>query len=123
MKIRRYEPTLFTSVTLSTNNYDEASKKGFSVLAGYIFGGNKTNEKIAMTAPVSMSLEDSMTMMFMVPKKFDKTNLPKPNQSRIKFKEEPSRTMAAIAFGGWANSEKIEDYKQILIQTLQVNEN
>lgn len=113
-EIRNYEATLFTSVKLSTNNYKEASGKGFSILAGYIFGGNETNEKIAMTSPVSMSLEDSMTMMFMVPKKFNKENLPKPNQTDIEFKEEPSKTMAAITFGGWANSKKIEVYKNKL---------
>jgi hypothetical protein len=61
-----------------------------------------------------MSLEDSMTMMFMVPKKFNKDMLPKPNQSGIEFKEEPAKTMAAISFSGWANDTKIEKYKQIL---------
>ena len=66
-EIRNYESRLFTSVTLPTNRYENASSNGFSILAGYIFGNNKTNEKIAMTSPVAMSLEDSMTMMFMVP--------------------------------------------------------
>jgi hypothetical protein len=113
-EIRDYEASLFTSVKLSDNKYKDASGKGFSILAGYIFGGNKTNEKIAMTSPVSMSLEDSMTMMFMVPKKFKKETLPEPNQSRIKFREEPAKTIAAITFGGWANDEKIEHYKQKL---------
>ena len=118
-EIRNYEATLFTSVKLTTNNYKEASGKGFSILAGYIFGGNETNEKIAMTSPVSMSLEDTMTMMFMVPKKFRKENLPKPNQSNIEFREEPSKTMAAITFGGWANSNKIEVYKNKLKTALE----
>lgn len=117
-EIRNYEATLFTSVQLSDNKYKDASGKGFSILAGYIFGGNKTNEKIAMTSPVSMSLEDSMTMMFMVPKKFKKETLPKPNQSQIKFREEPAKTIAAITFGGWANDEKIEQYKQKLKSAL-----
>ena len=103
---------------INTNEFKKASSQGFSILAGYIFGGNKTNEKIAMTSPVSMSLEDSMTMMFMVPKKFSKENLPKPNQSEIKFHEEPAKTVAAITFGGWANSKKIEIYKNKLKASL-----
>jgi hypothetical protein len=118
-EIRNYEATLFTSVKLTANNYKEASGKGFSILAGYIFGGNETNEKIAMTSPVSMSLEDTMTMMFMVPKKFRKEDLPKPNQSNIEFREEPSKTMAAITFGGWANSNNIEVYKNKLKTALE----
>ena len=113
-EIRSYETTLFTSVKLSTKGYKNSSSRGFSILAGYIFGNNERNEKIAMTSPVSMSLEDSMTMMFMVPKKFNKGMLPKPNQSGIEFKEEPPKTMAAISFGGWANDTKIEKYKQHL---------
>ncbi|MDA7724719.1 heme-binding protein, partial [Flavobacteriaceae bacterium] len=46
-EIRTYESTLFTSVKLSTKNYKESSSKGFSILAGYIFGDNDRNEKIA----------------------------------------------------------------------------
>lgn len=117
-EIRRYEASLFTSVQLSTNEYEQASNKGFSILAGYIFGGNKTGEKIAMTSPVTMSLEDSMTVMFMVPKAFKKENLPEPNQPQIAFREEPAKTVAAIRFGGWANSQKIEQYKQQLTAAL-----
>ena len=113
-EIRTYETTLFTSVKLSTKGYKNSSSKGFSILAGYIFGNNERSEKIAMTSPVSMSLEDSTTMMFMVPKKFNKDMLPKPNQSGIEFKEEPAKTVAAIGFGGWANDAKIEKYKQQL---------
>ena len=71
-----------------------------------------------MTSPVTMSLEDSMTMMFMVPKKLKKDELPKPNQSKIKFKEVPAKNMAAITFSGWANDEKIKKHKQQLIEYL-----
>lgn len=113
-EIRSYEATLFTSVKLSTKGYKNSSSKGFSILAGYIFGNNERNEKISMTSPVSMSLDDSMTMMFMVPKRFKKEMLPKPNQSGIEFKEEPAKTVAAITFSGWANDTKIENYKQKL---------
>jgi hypothetical protein len=59
-----------------------------------------------------------MTMMFMVPKKLKKETLPKPDQSQIEFREEPAKTVAAISFGGWANDEKIEKYKQKLISAL-----
>ena len=117
-EIRSYEASLFTSVRLTDNTYKDASGKGFSILAGYIFGKNERNEKIAMTSPVAMSLEDSVTMMFMVPKKFKKETLPQPDRSEIKFREEPAKTVAAISFGGWANDKKIEKYKQKLIFAL-----
>ncbi len=117
-EIRSYQASLFTSVKLQTSEYSKASSQGFSTLAGYIFGGNETNEKIAMTSPVAMSLEDSMTVMFMVPKQYEKDNLPKPNQSKIEFREEPARKMAVITFGGWANSDKIEQHKAELSAAL-----
>ena len=46
-EIRTYETTLFTSVKLSTKGYKNSSSKGFSILAGYIFGNNERSEKIA----------------------------------------------------------------------------
>ena len=113
-EIRNYEATLFTTVKLATKKYKESSSKGFSLLAGYIFGNNERNEKIAMTSPVAMTIEDSVTMMFMVPKKFKKETLPQPNQLQIEFKEEPAKTVAAIVFDGWANDEKIKKYKEKL---------
>ncbi|MCJ7465201.1 MAG: heme-binding protein [Maribacter sp.] len=113
-EIRSYEASLFTSVKLSNKGYKDTSSKGFSILAGYIFGGNERKEKIAMTSPVAISLEDSMTVMFMVPKKNKKETLPKPNQSQIEFREEPAKIVASIAFGGWANDEKIEKFKEKL---------
>ena len=117
-EIRSYEATLFTSVKLSKKGYKNASSQGFSILAGYIFGNNERNEKISMTSPVSMSLEDTMTMMFMVPKG-NESSLPKPNDNQIQFKEEPAKTVAAISFGGWANQDKIAQYKKQLVEGLQ----
>jgi len=117
-EIRKYEATLFTTVNLNTDTYDKASSQGFSVLAGYIFGGNEKEEKIAMTSPVAMSLDDTTTMMFMVPKKYTKENLPKPNDNSIEFKEMPAKKVAAITFGGWANDVKINAYKNKLTEAL-----
>jgi len=118
-EVREYEPSLFTSVKLTASDYKTASSQGFSMLAGYIFGGNESEEKIAMTSPVSMSIGDSVTMMFMVPKEIKKEDLPKPNQSNIVFKEEPAKTMAAISFGGWANDSKIKSFKDTLTSALE----
>ncbi len=120
-EIRNYEASLFSSVTIPSNRYEEASGSGFSVLAGYIFGGNSAQEKIAMTSPVAMTLSDSMEVMFMVPRNIKKEDLPSPNSSQIIFKEEPAKKVAAIRFGGWANTEKINAHKEKLKQALEKN--
>ena len=118
IKIRQYEASLFTSVQMPSNNYRKTSSKGFSVLAGYIFGGNDKEEKIAMTSPVAMSLKDSTTMLFLVPKKYTRDNLPIPNDSSIEFKDMPEKRVAAISFGGWASDSKIAAFKSKLITAL-----
>ena len=118
IEIRQYEASLFTSVQMPSNNYRKTSSKGFSVLAGYIFGGNDKEEKIAMTSPVAMSLKDSTTMLFLVPKKYTRDNLPVPNDSSIEFKDIPEKRVAAISFGGWASDSKIAAFKSKLITAL-----
>ena len=118
IEIRQYEASLFTSVQMPSNNYRKTSSKGFSVLAGYIFGGNDKEEKIAMTSPVAMSLKDSTTMLFLVPKKYTRDNLPVTNDSNIEFKDIPEKKVAAISFGGWANDLKIAAFKKNLITAL-----
>jgi hypothetical protein len=118
-EIRKYEPALFSSVELKSDNFREGNGEGFRILAGYIFGNNITNEKIAMTAPVVMEMGDNYKMMFMVPKDYDLKNLPKPNDQSIIFEQWDEKTFAAIRFDGWATNEKIEKYKQILLEELQ----
>ena len=118
-EIRRYEPALFSSVILEKKGYKENSGEGFRILAGYIFGGNESNEKIAMTSPVAMELGDTSKMMFMVPESYQLENLPTPNNSKIVFEKKEEKIMAAIQFSGWADDEKIEKNKLILINELE----
>lgn len=117
-EIRLYEAALFTSINIPSSNYNDASSQGFSILAGYIFGKNDRKEKISMTSPVAMTLDDTITMMFMVPKKFNKASLPKPDESSIRFIDEPAKQVAVLQFGGWANNQKINKYKEKLKSAL-----
>ena len=110
---------MFNSVKLPYSNYKESSRKGFSLLANYIFGSNESNEKIAMTSPVMMSLEDSMTMHFLVPKQYSKETLPKPNNNQVELTQVPAKTVAVVSFKGWADDEKIRKYKLKLINHLK----
>lgn len=117
-EIRQYESALFSSVILPASTYEETSNRGFRVLAGYIFGGNETGEKIAMTSPVSMEIGDSTKMSFMVPSDYSETDLPKPNNGTIFFEKKEGSTMAAIRFGGWADDKTIEEFKLKLANLL-----
>ena len=117
-EIRKYDAALFSSVKLNKKGYKQSSSEGFRILAGYIFGDNEANEKIAMTSPVVMELGDTSKMMFMVPKNYNLKNLPNPKNSKIVFEKEEEKIIAAIRFDGWADDEKIEKYRSILLNEL-----
>ena len=56
-QIREYEPKIIAQVVID-GDFEEASSKGFKLLADYIFGNNileGDSQKISMTAPVEMS--------------------------------------------------------------------
>ena len=118
-EVRQYEAAMFSSVKMNAKTYEETSSSGFRVLAGYIFGGNEKNEKIAMTSPVVMEMGDTTKMSFMVPSNQKENELPKPNNGRIYFEKQAPKVMAAIRFGGWANDDRIEKYKQKLSLELE----
>ena len=113
-EIRKYEPAVFSYTVMKSDSFGPSSSRGFRTLAGYIFGGNETNEKIAMTTPVTMTMDDSMTMKFMVPSDMEMEDLPKPNDPNVRFEQQPEKTVAAIRFSGWANDARIAKYTEKL---------
>jgi len=52
IEIRKYDDYIVAQVDLEAD-YSSALSNGFSILAGYIFGGNHKKSKISMTAPVT----------------------------------------------------------------------
>jgi hypothetical protein len=117
-EIRHYEEALFTSIRLNSTSYKQGSSKGFSILANYIFGGNDRKQRIAMTSPVTMTLEDNMRVMFMIPNSLERDDMPLPNDRLIDFILEPKKTLAVVTFGGWASDKKIAKYKSRLTEAL-----
>lgn len=51
-EVRDYQAA-FTAEVSVTGDQRAVARKGFRLLAGYIFGGNKRRQSIAMTAPVA----------------------------------------------------------------------
>ena len=117
-EIRRYEEALFTSIRLNSTSYKQGSSKGFSILANYIFGGNDRKQRIAMTSPVAMTLDDNMRVMFMIPHSLERGDMPLPNEKSIDFVREPEKLLAVLNFGGWSNDRKIAKYKAQLTDAL-----
>ena len=121
-EIRRYPSVTMASVSMNATSYKEMSSSGFRKLAGYIFGGNQDKKNIAMTTPVHMDINDSQSSMsFVMPSIYAIENLPKPTDSSINFKNTNEEYVAAIAFGGYANDEKIKEYASKLEHALHNN--
>ncbi len=120
-EVRKYKPALFSYTVMKSETYKSNSGTGFRRLAGYIFGGNENQQKIAMTSPVTMDMDDSVTMKFKIPEGMKLEDLPKPDNANVKFKAEPEKIVAAIQFGGWSTDEKIETYTNKLKSLLDEN--
>ena len=109
IEIRAYAPRV-----MAVTDMAEDSDGGFKVLAGYIFGGNAQEEKIAMTAPVQQSMAGEKEMAFMMPAEYALKDLPEPEDQRVSFREAPAYTAAVIQFSGWASAEKADENWQQL---------
>jgi effector-binding domain-containing protein len=118
--IRRYDPVVQAVVSLPDSKH---SARGFRRLAAFIFGGNNAGQTIAMTAPVQETqFVEEPEMAFTMPAEYTLESLPEPDDQRIRLNEIPQRTVAVIAFSGWATANKIKRYTQELQTTLAENE-
>lgn len=115
-EIRDYGPHLLAEVTVSGSR-SGAIQKGFRVLAGYIFGGNATGEKIAMTVPVAQTPEaggDTWVVSFMMPARYTTETLPAPRTDAIRFVTVgPSRQLVE-RFSGIPGSDSLADRAEAL---------
>lgn len=124
-ELRRYEPYLVAEMEVSAN-FEEAGNAAFRPLADYIFGKNRSSEKIGMTAPVTQAPKGEKIGMtapviqsagskglyvvsFVMPSRYTLATLPKPMDARIHFREVPSSLMAVWRYrGGWSQSKYAE---------------
>jgi len=118
VEIRQYPKMIVAQTTLRDTAMDKSMNNGFRTIAGYIFGGNDSNQKIAMTAPVVMKMGDTATMYFVMPKQYKKDELPKPSSNKVKILEEGEKTLAVITYSGFSSAEKVETYRQKLTSIL-----
>lgn len=114
-EIRFYPAAFIATVNSDAKTYKELSGPGFQKLAGYIFGGNATAEKISMTSPVHMDINDSgSSMSFVMPSGYSENNLPAPNDSGVRIKKTGEEYVAVIRFGGFASDNDLQFYAQKL---------
>jgi len=130
-EVRRYEPYIVAQTVVDTTDTDEGSNEGFRRIAGYIFGGNKVRQKIAMTAPVTTERSEKIAMTapvitakqaastavsFVMPSEYTMETLPVPDDTRVTLRQVPSRTMAVITFSGRWTDENFQEHTEELKQ-------
>ena len=113
-EVRKYPKMILATTRLRGGSYSKNSSKGFRNVASYIFGGNDENKQISMTSPVITSVEDSMTMSFIIPSQYGLNELPLPDNENVEIEIQSQRLMAIISFSGFANDYDINYYAKTL---------
>ena len=111
VEIRQYAPHLLATVRVD-GKFDEAGSQAFRPLFNYINGDNRSDAKIAMTAPVLQQpdkRQGSWLISFVMPGGFEIDSLPVPTSEIVQVSEQPSMRVAALEYrGGWSQSRYAE---------------
>ena len=127
--------------TYVQGSLDEASNAGFRLIAGYIFGNNKSrsessaekismaapvtlepcSKKIAMTAPVVVEKNsDRWRVHFVMPSSYGINTLPIPNDPLVMLRDIPAQKTAVIVFSGLVNESKMKERTSDLLGWMKV---
>lgn len=128
-EVRRYGPRLVAE-TRDTGDARAAADASFRRLAGYIFGANrgdtkiamtapvvmeKPGERIAMTAPVAMDYQDGeYVMRFFLPSRLTLATAPVPLDPRVRLYEDAGGTYAAVRFTGTSSPKRAAECEAAL---------
>jgi DNA gyrase inhibitor GyrI len=122
IEVRDY-PNLIVALTEVSGDRKQAIQTGFRAIAGYIFGGNQSSEKIAMTAPVLQgSVGDRWKVRFVMPAGKNLTNLPKPADASVSLMELPASRFAVIRFSGTAGEESLAKNTEQLLEFIRTRQ-
>ena len=131
-ELRHYAPTLIAQ-TIVEGDMDEASNKGFRLIADFIFGNNLAanseqaakiamtasvtvepqSSKIAMTAPVTIEPQlgsaQQWRVHFVMPSQYTLANIPKPKNSAVTLHELPSKYFVVHRYSGFNTVARVQE--------------
>jgi hypothetical protein len=150
VEIRLYD-AFIVAETVVDGDMDDASSKGFRLIADFIFGNNLApgvgssskiamtapvtmapetkSEKIAMTAPVTMSPQLASADMtanrwrvhFVMPSQYTMATIPKPRNNAVILREVPAKLVAVLSFSGFNSVAKVQQRSDAILDWLKVN--
>lgn len=134
VEVRQYAPYMVAEVVIA-GSATEAADKAFGILASYIFGKNKGEKKLAMTAPVTQTtapikLEMSAPVtqsaaaggyriQFVLPKGLTPATAPEPIDQRIALRQVPPMRVAVIRYSGFWSDANYNRHLAQLEETLR----
>jgi hypothetical protein len=133
-EVRQYAAYTVAEVLVAGPS-SEAGRQAFPILAGYIFGKNKGERKLAMTAPVTQTavpVKLEMTapvtqtaapggfvVQFVLPRGVTVNTAPEPLDARIQLREVSPARMAVIRYSGFWSASNDQDHLDQLQSALQ----
>jgi len=113
----------------------EAGNRAFRILAGYIFGKNKGERKLEMTAPVTQvavpkklemtapvtrtEVASGYLVQFVLPKDVTVASAPEPLDARVRIREVPPSLVAVIRYSGFWSESNYDEHLAKLQEALR----
>ena len=136
-EVRRYQSYIVAEIDVD-DDFKRAGNSAFRVLAGYIFGDNEPQQKMAMTAPVESregvrmnmtapvtsqagSGDGQYTYAFVMERKYTMDTLPEPTNPDIRLVQRPERIMAVHRYSGTWSEERYREHEKTLLDALAVD--
>ena len=123
-EVRRYPPQLVAETSVTAPDESSGRNQAFRVLFDYISGANRSQKKVAMTAPVEtaaapetiamtvpvetkVQAEGSYAMRFFLPAGYTMETAPEPIDPKVRIFEVPERTLAVLRFSGSRGADNV----------------
>lgn len=123
-EVRLYAPYVVAEVEVP-GPAEAAGNRAFPILAGYIFGKNQGERKLAMTAPVTQAVQpvklamtapvaqvptaQGFVVQFVLPRDVTLETAPLPDDARVRLRQMPARQWAVIRYSGfWSDANYAE---------------
>ena len=129
-EILDYAPHILAE-TVVDGDIEQAGSKAFKRLFRYISGDNRSQQKVAMTAPVSQqpsgekiemtapvgqrSVGGQWVVSFMMPASYTLETLPQPDDPKISLRLVAAHRMAAVRYSGFWSEKKYLRYRKKLV--------
>lgn len=134
VEVRQYAPYVVAEVLIA-GSAAVAGSRAFPILAGYIFGKNKGENRLAMTAPVTQTaapIKLAMTapvtqsaapggylVQFVLPKGVTLATAPEPIDQRVTLRKVQPTRVAVIRYSGFWSDANYHQHLALLQETLQ----